>query len=297
MRTNNRGRAWFVAGFLAPATLLYAVFVVLPVCQAFQISLYRWRGISEQRTFVGLANFQRLAGDEVFRQALAHNLAFLVIGGALTLGLAMAIAHAIHGNGRWARLIRGVYLFPQIISMVVVAVLWMFVYNPSFGILKASLQTVGLGRFAMDWLGTPGTALPAVLVTFVWHAVGFHIMLFSAGLRTIPAEVQEAATLDGADGMLRFRQVTLPMLFPVLRVAIVYMVIGALNVFALVYLMTVGGPDRRTEVMLTYLYEQAFKHSDFGYGTALAVANFAVVMALSGLAMLLLRRDPTEAKA
>lgn len=298
-RQQNAGRvrSAFIAAFLAPAIILYAVFVIWPVAQAFAFSLYRWRGVSEHRTFVGLENFARLAADPVFRQALSHNLFFLLVGGAAIMTLGLAIAHAVHGEGRFVRALRGVYLFPQIISGVVVAILWMFIYNPSFGVLNGTLKRIGLGALAFDWLGTPRTALPAVTVTFVWHAVGFYIMLFSAGLRTIPAEVHEAALLDGVEGLRRFRTITLPMLWGVMRVAMVYVVINALNVFALVFLMTVGGPDRRTETMLTYLYEQAFKNSEFGYGTALAVANFAIVMLLSGAVMALFRHNPQEAKA
>jgi len=294
---SGRSRALFITGFLAPAVLLYGLFVLVPVVQAFVFSLYRWRGVSEHRTYVGFENFARLASDPVFRIALSHNLVFLLVGGVALLGLGLVIAHAVHGEGRAVRALRGVYLFPQIISGVVVAILWMFIYNPSFGILNGSLKAVGLDALALDWLGTPRTALPAVGVTFVWHAAGFYIMLFSAGLRTIPAEVQEAALLDGVEGLRRFRWITLPMLWGVMRVAIVYVVINALNVFALVFLMTVGGPDRRTETMLTYLYEQAFKNSEFGYGTALAVANFAIVMLLSGLVLFLLRRNPQDARA
>jgi len=290
-------RGLFVAGFLAPAVVLYGMFVVWPVAEAFAFSLYRWRGVSEHRTFVGLDNFVRLGSDPVFRQALGHNLVFLLVGGTAIMALGLAIAHAVHGSGRGPRALRGVYLFPQIISGVVVAILWMFIYNPSFGILNGSLKALGLDALALDWLGTPRTALPALVVTFVWHGVGFYIMLFSAGLRTIPVEVHEAALLDGVSGLRRFVSITLPMLWAVMRVAMVYVVIGALNVFALVFLMTVGGPDRRTETMLTYLYEQAFKNSEFGYATALAVANFVIVMLLAGLVMALFRRNPQDARA
>lgn len=293
----GRARSIFIAAFLAPAIALYGLFVIVPVVEAFAYSLFRWRGVSEHKEYVGLDNFKRLVADPVFRQALVHNLAFLVVGGAAILILGLAIAHAVHGNGRWSRALRSVYLFPQVISGVVVAVLWMFIYNPSFGVLNGFLKGVGLGRWALDWLGTPSTALWAVIATFVWHGVGFYIMLFSAGLRTIPVEVHEAALLDGAEGLRRFRMITFPLLWAVLRIATVYVVINALNVFALVFLMTVGGPDRRTETMLTYLYEQAFKNSEFGYGTALAVANFVIVMGLSALVLLAFRRDPQEAAA
>lgn len=293
----RRSRGWFVAGFLLPATLLYAVLVIVPVVQAFGFSLYRWRGISADREFVGLENFVRLARDEVFRQCLSHNLTFLLAGGLAILVLSIAIAHAVQGHGRFERALRGVYLFPQIISMVVVAVLWMFVFNKSFGMLDVLLRALHLGKFAHDWLGEPEYALPSVIAVFVWHGLGFYIMLFAAGLRTISDDVREAALLDGAEGLRRFGAITLPLLWPVLRVAVVYLIINSLNVFALVSLMTNGGPNRHTEVMLTYLYEHGFKNSDFGYATALAVANFAVVMLLSGVALAAFRRDPQEARA
>jgi len=228
----GRARSVFISAFLAPAIALYGLFVIVPVIEAFAYSLFRWRGVSEHKEYVGLDNFKRLVEDPVFRQALVHNLAFLVVGGAAILMLGLAIAHAVHGNGRWSRALRSVYLIPQVISGVVVAVLWMFIYNPSFGVLNGFLKGVGLGRWALDWLGTPSTALWAVIATFVWHGVGFYIMLFSAGLRTIPVEVNEAALLDGAEGLRRFRIITFPLLWAVLRIATVYVVINALNVFA-----------------------------------------------------------------
>lgn len=282
--------------FLAPATLMYAVFVVWPLMESFQLSLFRWRGVSQNKTFVGVENFQNLAKDDVFWKALTHNLELLVIVGLLAIVLGVGVAHAMQGSGKMSRFLRGVYLFPQAISLVVVSILWMFLYNPAFGLLTTGLKAVRLERWDHAWLGEPKTALPAVGVTFLWYIAGFYIMLFSAGLRSIPDEVNEAAALEGAVGLRKFWKVTWPMLWSIKRIAVVYVVINVMNVFALVYLMTQGGPDRHTEVMLTYLYEQAFKNSQFGYATALAVANFVVAMVLSGLLMLAFRRNPQEAK-
>ncbi len=292
--SRNRGRALFIASFLAPAVALYGLFVVLPVIQAFQFSMYEWRGISDQKNFVGLQNFKDLFTDNVFWLSLEHNLLILVGAGALFLGVGMLVAHALQGEGRISKGMRSVYLFPQMISLVVVAVLWQFIYNPSFGLLTPVLKLVGLGKLASEGIAaTASTALPAVAIAYVWYGVGFYIMVLSAGIRGIPSEVQEAATLDGAKGFQRFREITLPQLWAVMRVSVVYIVIHAVNIFALVFLMTQGGPDRKTEVMLTYLYERAFVDSKFGFATALAVANFIVVMALSGLVMRLYRKDPT----
>ncbi len=297
MVRSAKSRTCFIAAFLAPAALLYGLFVVLPLIQSFQLSLFRWRGVSQQRTFVGLENFRSLLQDEVFRKALGNNLWLLGIGGFAILVLGLALAHAMQSAGKASRFLRGIYLFPQIISLVVVAILWTFLYNPSFGLLTAGFKAVGLGGLAKPWLGDSATALPAVGVAFLWYVLGFYIMLFSAGLRAIPAEVDEAAELDGAKGMRKFWGVTWPMLWSVKRVAVTYIVINVMNVFALVYLMTQGGPDRSTEVMLTYLYEQAFKNSQFGYATALATANFLIAMLLAAGVMAFFRRNPERSES
>lgn len=283
MRDLRRGA--FVLGFLAPAVLIYAGLVLYPLLQAFAFSAYRWRGVSAKRTFVGLENFGKLVHDEVLLRAIRNNLTLLVIGGLVIIALAVAIAHGLHGNSRTARTLRAVVLFPQMTSLVVVAILWTFVFNPQMGIVKGKA-----------FLGDPQLALPAVGAAFVWYAVGFYTMLFSAGLRSLPAEVVEAAELDGAVGLHRFWRVTWPMLWSLKRIAVVHLTIGVMNVFALVFLMTQGGPDRATEVMLTYLYESAFKNSQFGYATAIAVVNFAVVMLLSTAILVAFRRDPQEAR-
>lgn len=294
---NSLSRRLFVATFLLPATALYALFVVVPVMQAFVFSLYRWRGLSVHRTFVGLENFRQLIADPVVWLALRHNLMLFLGTGVVILGLSLALAHVVSQDRSVVRLLRAIYLFPQVISLVVVAILWLFILNPSIGILNGTLRVLGLEQYAIAWLGDKRTALAAIGVAHVWHALGFYIMLFSAALRTIPHEILEASVLDGASGLARLWHVTLPMLWAVLRIALVYLAIGTMNIFALVFLMTQGGPDRATEVMLTYLYEQAFKHSDFGYATALAVVNFAVVMSLSGAILALFRHNPQEGRS
>jgi N-acetylglucosamine transport system permease protein len=289
-------RARFIAAFLAPAVAIYALFVILPLLQAFQMSLYRWRGVSARREFTGLENFARLVQDDVFLRAVKNNLWLFIVGGLVIVALGVLLAHGVQGSGRLARAIRSVYLFPQVISLVVVAIIWMFVFNPSTGLVDGIAQAVGLGASSKAWLGDPATALPAVGLAFVWWAIGFYIMLFAAGIEGIPQEVKEASRLDGASGAKQFLAITWPMLWPIKRVAITYIAINVVNVFVLVHLMTQGGPDRSTEVMLTYLYEQAFKNNQFGYATALAVANFALAMALGGAVMLWFRRNPMEAK-
>jgi N-acetylglucosamine transport system permease protein len=289
----NRARTAFIISYLAPAVLIYAVFVIWPVIQAFGFSFFKWSGLSQDKKFVGLDNFKTLLHDNIFWLSLLHNATIFVIGGSVILALGLAVAHSMQGEGKLQKALRSVYLFPNVMSLVVVAILWQFLFNPRMGLLNALIQLFKKQEHRIDILGTPTTALGGIIVTFVWFAAGFYIMLFSAGIRQIPEEVVEASKLDGAEGMVRFRKITLPLLWSVGRISLVYLVINTLNVFALVFLMTTGGPDRKTEVMLTYLYEQAFVNSDYGAATALAVANFVIVMLVSGIILRITRKDPT----
>jgi N-acetylglucosamine transport system permease protein len=284
----------FVITYLAPAVLLYAVFVIWPLLQSFAFSAFRWRGVSTHRTFIGAQNFVKLAHDDAFAKAVRNNLVLLVVGGFVILTVSLLLAHAMQGTGRLARTLRAVVLLPQMVSLVVVAILWQFILNPNMGLLSSGMRAIGLGRFTHTWLGDPSTALPSVGTAFAWYAIGFYALLFATAIRSLPEEVGEAAAIDGATGMRRFWRVTWPMLWSVKRIATVHLTITVVNVFALVYLMTQGGPDRATEVLLTYLYEKAFVDSQFGYATAVAVANFALVMVLSIAILMFFRRDPQE---
>lgn len=293
---NQKGRGLFIVSFLAPAVLLYGVFVIWPLLQAFVLSTYRWRGVSLHKKFVGMENFAKLSHDEAFAKAVRNNLTLLVVGGFVIMVLAVALAHAMQGKGKLAGALRSVILLPQMVSLVVVAIMWMFIFNPQFGLLTSGLNAVGLGGWVHTWLGDPKTALPSVGTAFAWYALGFYAMLFATALRSLPEETSEAAELDGAVGFTRFWKVTWPMLWSVKRIAVVHLTITVVNVFSLVYLMTRGGPNRATEVLLTYLYENAFTNSQFGYATAIAVANFLIVMVLSLLILAFFRRDPQEAR-
>jgi N-acetylglucosamine transport system permease protein len=211
--------------------------------------------------------------------------------------LGLLLAHAAQGGGKTAKALRAIYLFPQAISLVVVAIIWQFLYNPSFGLVDSAAKQAHLPIPSSGWLGDPHTALPAVTVAFIWYVLGFYIMLFAAGIKNIPEDVLEAAHLDGADGFRRFRMVTWPLLWSVKRVAVTYIAINVLNVFALVQVMTAGGPDRRTDTILTYLYEAGFQHTQLGYASTVAASNFVVAMVISLFILWLFRRNPEASRA
>ena len=264
------------------------------MAQAFYFSLFRWRGLSQHKDFIGTQNFAQLAGDPIFWMALKHNSTFLVAGMLITLPLALFFAYVISRKVRGASSYRAVFLFPNIISIVAVAVLWSFIYNMQFGLLNAFLKQVGLEQFTAGWLGEPRTALPAVIATGIWYSLGFYIVLFLAGIQSIPPSFYEAASIDGANQLQSFRHITIPLLWEILKLALVYMVIQTMNVFGLVWVMTEGGPSNHTETMLTYLYRKAFAESQYGYGTALGVVVFILVLGIALTSIRAMKREVVE---
>ena len=242
------------------------------------------------------AVYEYMAHDNVVPQVLGH-LAFLLVGGGLcALVLAMVTAHALQDSSPLAKFVRGVFLFPQVVSIVAVAVMWQFLYAPNGGLINGLLRVVGLGPVAKGWLGDTTWALPAVGVAWVWFAVGFYVMLFSAGIKGIPAEVSEAAALEGCFGWRKFVAITWPMLWSVRRVAVVYVAVNVFNIFALVNVMTNGRTARATETFLTYIYEMGFASSKMGYSAALAMANLVVIMLVTVLLGFLFRKNPEGAR-
>ncbi len=209
---------------------------------------------------------------------------------AAIVGLAVMLSRKTRGSHTY----RAIYLFPNVISVVAVAVLWSFVYHPTFGILNSLLKTIGTGGLVKGWLGEPGTALPCVVVTSIWYSLGFYIVLLLAGVQNVPRSYYEAAWIDGAGGWQVFRHITIPLIWEVLKLAVIYLVIHSLNVFGLVWVMTEGGPSNHTDTVLTYLYRLAFIESNFGYATALGVVVFVVIFCVTLGFNRLMRRETVE---
>lgn len=287
-----------VVPFVAPTFLLYAVFVLWPYGQALYYALTRWRGFSANRPFVGLANFQRMGNDRLFWNAFKHNAEMLVVLPIATIGLALLFAALIAQGGRGVRgggFYRVVYFFPQVMSAVVLGVLWGFVFHPGIGLLNGFLRSVRLGGLQRTWLGDPHWVLWAIAVVAVWSGVGFFMVLFIAGMQAIPNDLYESATLDGASRWTAFWGITLPLLRDHLQVALVFVGLGALDLFALVEVMAEnGGPSRAADVIARYMYDLAFNKSQFGYATAIGVVLLVVSLVLSLLTVQLTQRERIE---
>jgi N-acetylglucosamine transport system permease protein len=275
---------------------LYLLLVLWPMVQSFWVALHRWRGVSGSMTFVGLENLAALPQDEKFLQAVSHNLAFFgMVGGSvliLSLFFATTLSRPSSGPNRLPAgdFFRALFLFPNVVSIVAVSTLWMFIFNPNWGPinlliqgpLNGVLRAAGQAPLPPLSLGSGHTALPAVAATYVWYVLGFYILLFRAGIQNISAEINEAARIDGATDSQLFWRITVPLLNDILRLAVIYLIINSMNVFALVWIM--APPDSTggaTQVMLTYLYQEGFVNSNFGKATALGAANFVIVMAVT----------------
>jgi len=291
----HRNKYRLVIPFLAPALLLYGTFVLYPYVQAMYIAFTKWKGLRKPPEFVGLENFQKLLGDDKFWNALGHNAIYLLILPVITLGFALFLAFMVTQKVRGADFYRITFFFPQVMSVVAIGILWSFVYHPSIGILNSILQFFGVSDPPV-WLGDPRTALGSIAAVTIWQAAGFYMVIFMAGMQSIPTSFYEAAALDGATRRHTFFQITLPLLWETTRSALVFIVIGAMNMFGITFTMTLGeaGPDLSTDVLATLLYREAFTHSRFGYATAIAMAYFIIVMALSFTIMRVTRRQAVE---
>ncbi len=302
----HHGKNRFVFSFLLIPVLLYVVFVVIPYIGAFAISLTRWTGTStlDKIQFRGLQNFQRILTDEKFWNALSHNVIILVVMPVITLGIALLFAGLFTQGLKWSKFFRISFFFPQVMSVAVVAILWSFIFHPTFGILNTILQAV-LAPFGVrwpnfPWLGDTSTVLGAVIVVAIWQAVGFYMVLFIAGMQNIPDEYYEAARIDGASGWSAFWKITIPLLWETLRTAIIFIAIAAMDMFTYVAVLTngTGGPSRAADVLSTYMYDQAFgggnSSNPFGYGTAIGVVLLLLTLVLSIISLRLTRRDTLE---
>jgi len=287
---NTRTR--FIIGFLSPAVLIYGLLVGFPLLQSFYYSMFRWKGMSLNMKFVGAKNLTQFAQDPVMHTAGTNQILLLVCGGLMIVMFAVSLAHALLVPSKLTKVVQAVMLFPQVVSMVVVGIIWQFLWHPSYGLLFLGGKAVGVPLPKDGVLGVEKWASLAILLAFVWHALGFYVMLFGAGLRNIDGEVLEAAEIDGASGWRRFREITWPLLWSVKRVAVIYIVSNVMGTFALVQMMTKAGPDNATQVFLTYMYQKGWDESQMGQASAIAVYSFIVAMLLGAVVWRVIGKNP-----
>jgi len=270
--------------FAGPALAALAVFFVFPLLAAFGLSLtdFDIYAVADPRVlrFVGLANYVQLLRDPSFWNAFGNTLYFAAVGGTLSVLVSLGGALLLEAPFARARgFFRTVYFLPVVTTLVAVAIVWRFLYHPRIGLFDRVL--VALGLPAIDWLGDPHWAMPAIIGLAVWKNFGWNLVIFAAGLQAIPARLYEAARLDGASGWQQLRHVTLPLLLPTTRFVVLMTAIGSLQLFAEPYVMTQGGPGDATRSLVLLMYEQGFRWWSLGEASALAFVLFAILLALT----------------
>jgi multiple sugar transport system permease protein len=299
LRSHRRLRGHFSTPylFLLPGFALYAVVLLYPIARAFQISLYDWKIVpGAVSDFIGVDNYTRALHDPVFWRALVNSSVYMVatVPAQIVLGLLVAVLLDARLPGR--SLFRVLFYLPVITSWVVVSLVFQYIFSSDTGlanwVLKDGLHVVG---HDVNWLQQRWTAMAVLSLLGIWKGIGWSMIIFLAALQGVSRELHEAAAIDGAGAWGRFRHVSLPGIRRTVLFVAVMLVIGGFNVFISVFLITGGGPADETQVLLTYMYRQAFDFLDFGYGSALAFTLTVIVLALSGIQMRLFRSDPEAA--
>jgi raffinose/stachyose/melibiose transport system permease protein len=287
----GRSISWpVVVLFLLPAIALYLGFVVYPIVQSTRYSLYDWNGLEPLTDFIGLDNFRRAFSDQLFRDAMRHNGVIIVLSLLLQIPFALGLAMLLNVRLPGRALLRTLFFAPYILSEVVTGVVWRQILRPD-GLLDQTLTAIGAEGLVHEWLGDPDIVLYSLFFVISWKYFGFHMILLLAGLQQIPKELNEAAVIDGASSWQRFRHVTLPLLGPTIRVSVFLSIIGALQLFDLVWVTTKGGPIGASSTMATFLYEQ-FRRGLFGYASAVSIVIFALSLVVAlAYQRIVMRRD------
>ncbi len=289
-RSQSRA-AWL---FLAPALAMFVLFFVVPVVAGLLMSftdfdLYAIAAPANAR-FVGLRNYGTLLGDAAFWRALGNTVYFVAVGAPLSIAMSLAAAMLLdHPRVRLRGLFRTVYFAPVVTTLVSVAIVWRYLFHPRYGLFNHALGLVGIGP--IDWLGDPHWSMPAIIIVAVWKNFGYNMLIFLAGLQTIPKELYEAAAIDGAGRGQRFLHITLPGLAPTALFVGVTTLIGFFQLFSEPYIMTQGGPLGATRSLVLLMYEEGFRWWRMGLASTVAVLLFLITLAATLAQLRLQRRD------
>lgn len=267
--------------FLLPSFVLFAVFVLYPIFQSVYYSFFNWKGFGPAEDFVGIDNYRRILTDKVFMLAIKNGLMVVAFSLLVQLPLSLMLAVMVGRDLPGRAFFRTIFFMPYVFSEVIVAIMWLGLFNPDpdRGFLNAILSLFDIK--ALPWLGNPETVLGCIFAVLTWKYFGLHMLLFMTGLQNIPSEVEEAARMDGANRTQLFFNITLPLLASTIRTSVYMSVLGSLQQFILVWIMTKGGPVNASEVMATYMYRFGFVRFYLGYGSAVAIVMFLICFTFS----------------
>jgi raffinose/stachyose/melibiose transport system permease protein len=293
LRARRRSRLWTALLFVLPALALYALLVLLPIAQAGWYSLFKWNGLKPLTDFVGLANYQKALADPVFHGAVSHNALIIVLSLAIQIPLALGLALMLNRRFRGRAFLRVLFFAPFVIAEVIAGLVFQLMLVPD-GVADRILESVGLGGLIQLWLADSSLVMYTLFAIITWKYFGFHMIIMLAGLQGIPKELEEAALVDGASRSQATRKVTLPLLGPTIRVSVFLSIIGALQLFDLIWATTRGGPGNASNTMAIYMVDWGIRRSQLGYGSATAVILFLIALVFALLYQRFVMRRDTE---
>ncbi|CAM5708985.1 putative ABC transporter permease protein YurN [Streptomyces afghaniensis 772] len=292
-RARRRALNWLTAaGFQLPALVLFMGLVLLPMLFALYAAFFRWGGFGMPTEYIGGENFTRLFQDDVFLGDLWRCLLLVVLSLVVQLPFALAMAVLLNQRMRGRAVYRMLFFAPYVLSEAITGILFGMIFAPDDGFADQVLGKVGLDGLGGEWFADPSTVMATLFLVMTWKYFGFHMMLYLAGLQAVPRELTEAALIDGAGPWQRFRNVTLPLLAPTLRISVFLSVIGAIQLFDLVWVTTAGGPDHHSETMAVTMFQYGFKRYQVGYASAISVVMFGISLVFAlAYQRFVLRRD------
>ena len=293
----SRARNIFIGVCVAPAVILFIIFMLIPTVNVFKMSLYRWGGYSNNKTFVGLNNFKILLEDMNFFRSFQNTILLIVCVTIVTMALSLVFAAILAREKiKGENFFRIVFYIPTILSVVVISAIFSAIYDPNNGLLNSILGIFrGDGKAPILWLGDQKLVIYSLAIAMIWQAIGYYMVMYMASMASVPESLYESANLEGAGRIQQFFSITLPLIWTNVRTTLTFFVISSINLsFLFVKALTSGGPDGATEVFLSYMYKQAYTNSSYGYGMAVGVVVFLFSFGLSALINFVTKREPLE---
>ncbi len=278
-----RTRRLWTVGFLFFPLLIYLIVVIIPLFTSFYYSFTDWNGFNPNFDWVGMKNFLKITTDPNFSNAIKNTAIWMVAAVVIPSGFGLAIALVLHGRIWGANFFKSMFYLPICLSLAVVGQVWIWIFHPDWGLLNITLRSLHFSSLTDAWLADPKTALIAVIIAWSWQQVGLAMVIFLAGLTSVPSELTEAAEIDGANYWQSLRHVVIPLLSPATVVVIALAIINSLKSFDVVYIMTQGGPFHSSDTLAMMMYNESFKKYYIGYGSAISVVLFIIAMIVIAL--------------
>ncbi len=276
-----RRHPWIIpASFLALPLLVYLTFVILPTLNSLYYSFTDWVGYGADFNFVGLANFEKIFTDRLFSNAIKNTAIWLALAMTTPTLLGLTLALALQGKRAINTIYKSLFYLPICLSPIIIGIIWVWLYSPKLGIVNLFLRSIGLDYIATAWLANPNTALVAVFVAWAWQQTGLNMVIFLAGLTSVPTPLVEAAKVDGANYWQTLTKVIIPMLRPATVVVLALTAISALKSFEIIWVMTMGGPFNKSDTLAVFMYSESFRKFKMGYGSSAAVILFLMTLVI-----------------